>query len=214
MDYLKTKNDSIKYTDEQRLEIEQRFRESRKRMVFATITYFVFFFVSLYPLITSKSNTIRWSILALWVAGGIALWWYNRIYWRCPVCSKHWDLEQIFASAVWDYCPECGVPLTRTPREILTSTLSEERLAVLRHELRRRRRWRSVTIGLFVALVIVAGLFAKYKGLDRSATQILALTVGAVLCVVIFYLSRCLNCQKGLVMGARWCCPRCGILYR
>jgi rubredoxin len=207
-------NGSIKYTDEQLLEIQQRFRESRKRMIFAAVTYFVLFFVSLYPFITTRYNTIRWSILVFWVAGGIALWWYNRVYWRCPVCSKHWDFEQIFASTVWDYCPECGAPLTRTPREILTSTLTQESLALLRHEFRRRRRWVKVTLGVSIQLIIVTVAVAEYKGLGRNATQIVAVTVGAVLCVVILYLSRCLNCKKGLIMGARWCCPRCGISYR
>lgn len=207
-------NGSIKYTDEQLLETQQRFRESRKRMIFAAVTFFVLFFVSLYPLITTKYNTIRWLILALWIAGGIALWWYNRICWRCPVCSKHWDFEQIFASTVWDYCPECGVPLTRTPREMRPSTLAQETLCTLRSEFRRRRKWVKVTIGISVPLIIVTVALAEYKGLDRYATRILATTVGAVFCVLILYLSRCLNCKKGLVMGSRQRCPRCGISYR
>lgn len=207
-------NDSIKYTEKQLLEIEQRFHRVRKKMIFVTITYFAFFFVSLYALIIIKYNGIWLSILALLLAGGVALWWYNRIYWRCPSCSKHWDLEQIFASTAWDYCPDCGAPLTRAPHEMPASTLAQETLVALRSGFRRRRRWKNLTIGLFVPLVIVTGLLAEYKGLGRDATQILAITVGAVLCVVIFYLSRCLNCKKGLVRGTRWCCPRCGISYR
>jgi len=207
-------NDSIKYTEKKLLEIDQRFHESRKRMIFAAITYFVLCFVSLYPLITTRYNTIRWSILVFWVAGGVALWWCNRIYWRCPVCSKHWDLQQIFASTTWDYCPDCGAPLTKASHEMPATTLAQETVVALRSGFRRRRRWKNVTIGLFLPLVIGTGLLAEYKGLGRDATQILAIAVGAVLCVVIFYLSQCLNCKKGLVLGTRWHCPRCGISYR
>jgi len=207
-------NDSIKYTEKQLLEIEQHFHELRERMIFVAITYFVLFFVSLYPLIATRYNTIRLLILVFWVAGGVALWSCNRMYWRCPVCLKHWSLEELFASRTWDYCPECGVPLTRTPREILASTLAQESLVVLRHEFRRRRRWVKVTIGVSIALIILTVALAEYKGLGRYATRILATAVGAVFCVVILYLSRCLNRKKGLVLGTRWRCPRCGISYR
>jgi hypothetical protein len=201
---------STGYTEKQRMDIEQRFRETRHKVLRANIAYFVIFFASLYPLIA----TGWWLILAMWLVGGVALWWYNRTHWRCPACVTRWDLQQILASSTWDFCPDCGAPLTRTLREMIAATLTQDRLEMLKCEFRRRRRWRKVAIGVFIPLIIVILAIADFKGFGRDAVRMFGAAAGAVFFAIILNFSRCLNCKKGIAMGANWRCPRCGVSYR
>ncbi len=201
------------FTEKQKMEFEKRFRDARQKIARAFVAYFIFFFVSFIPLIKINNDFIRWSILILWIVGGISLWWHFREYWRCPSCAKRWDSQQLFASNHWDYCPDCGAPLTRTPREMRVPLYLDSH-EVLKRQFRRRRRLSNIALGLLIPVSIAILIIARNKGLGRDGSRILGAVLGALSLGVVLSLSRCLNCKKGIVMGSSWRCPRCGVSFR
>ena len=106
-----------------------------------TGAYFAMFFGSL-ALLLIAPNSIRdpWfaaTVLSAWFVGGIGLWLYARMRWRCPACGKRSDWMQTLASLGWQFCPHCGVPLLRRSPET-SSTAETHDLRSLKARFERR----------------------------------------------------------------------------
>ena len=201
------------FSEKQQMEFEHYFRDMHQKLTRAFVSFFVFFFLSFVPLIKIHTQFIAWTVLILWISGGTVLWWYFRKYWKCPACAKRWDTQQLFASKRWDYCPDCGAPLTRSPRE-MRIPLNLDSHEALKREFRRRRRLSSIALGLLIPVSILILIMAQNKGLGREGSRFLGAVLGAVLLGIVVSLSRCLNCKKGIVMGSSWRCPHCGVSFK
>ncbi len=201
------------FTEKQKIEFEKSYRDAYQKIVRAFVAFFAFFFISLIPLLKINNDFVRWAILLLWLGGGISLWWLFRQYWKCPACSKRWDSQQIFASRHWDYCPDCGAPLTRSPREARIP-LNLDSHDNLKRQFRHRRRLSNIALSVLIPVSIVILVLAQSRGIGREANRILGAVLGSITLGVALGLSRCLNCKKGIVMGSSWRCPRCGVSFR
>ena len=71
------------FTEHQRRQFEERFREARRKIILADVAYFSFLIVSVFLLIGLREEAVRGTVSAF-VAGSLALWWYHRRLWRCP----------------------------------------------------------------------------------------------------------------------------------
>jgi hypothetical protein len=199
------------YTDVEKIHLEEQFRELRRRVTLANVTFFVFFFASFFLLVYIKDEGFLKGLVIFWLLVGLALIRFNWKVWRCPACSKRWDLQQLFASTHWDYCPKCAAPLKRVPKESRQVNLSENQIRELQEKFKRNRWWGNIALALLVFLLIVALVVLDAKGFSDSELELIGIILGGVFTSIYFVLSRCVNCKKGLILGRASHCYLCGV---
>ncbi len=199
------------YTDVDKIHLEEQFREVRRRVTLANVTFFVFFFASFFLLIYIKDEGFLKGLVIFWLLVGLALIRFNRKTWRCPACSRRWELQQLFASAYWDYCPQCAAPLRRAPRVPHHVNLNEKQIRELQEKFKRNRWWGNIALALLVPLLIVVLVVLDAKGFSDSELELIAIILGGVSTSIYFSLSRCVNCKRGLILGRASHCYLCGV---
>jgi len=199
------------YTDVDKIHLEEQFREVRRRVTLANVTFFVFFFASFFLLIYIKDEGFLKGLVIFWLLVGLALIRFNRKTWRCPACSRRWELQQLFASAYWDYCPQCAAPLRRAPRVPHHVNLNENQIRELQEKFKRNRWWGNIALALLVPLLIVVLVVLDAKGFSDSELKLIAIILGGVSTSIYFSLSRCVNCKRGLILGRASHCYLCGV---
>ena len=199
------------YTDVDKIHLEEQFREVRRRVTLANVTFFVFFFASFFLLVYIKDEGFLKGLVIFWLLVGLALIRFNRKTWRCPACSRRWELQQLFASAYWDYCPECAAPLRRAPRVSHHVNLNENQIRELQEKFKRNRWWGNIALALLVPLLIVVLVVLDAKGFSDSELELIAIILGGVSTSIYFSLSRCVNCKRGLILGRASHCYLCGV---
>ena len=199
------------YTDVDKIHLKEQFRELRRRVTLANVTFFVFFFASFFLLVYIKDESFLKGLVIFWLLVGLALIRFNRKTWRCPACSRRWELQQLFASAYWDYCPECAAPLRRAPRVSHHVNLSEHQIRELQEKFKRNRCWGNIALALLVPLLIVVLVVLDAKGFSDSELELIAIILGGVFTSIYFSLSRCVNCKRGLILGRASHCYLCGV---
>lgn len=193
------------------IHLEEQFRELRRRVTLANVTFFVFFFASFFLLVYIKDESFLKGLVIFWLLVGLALIRFNRKTWRCPACSRRWELQQLFATAYWDYCPECAAPLRRVPRVSHHTDLDEREIEGLQRRFKRNRWWGNIALALFVPLTIVVLVFLDAKGFSDSELKLIGIILAGVLTTIYFVLSRCVHCKKGLILGRAKHCYLCGV---
>jgi len=199
------------YTDVDKIHLEEQFREVRRRVTLANVTFFVFFFASFFLLVYIKDEGFLKGLVIFWLLVGLALIRFNRKTWRCPACSRRWELQQLFASAYWDYCPECAAPLRRAPRVSHHVNLNENQIRELQEKFKRNRWWGNIALAFLVPLLIVVLVVLDAKGFSDSELELIAIILGGVSTSIYFSLSRCVNCKRGLILGRASHCYLCGV---
>lgn len=199
------------YTDVEKIGLEGKFRELRRKIILVNVTFFVFFFASLLLLLTIKGETFLQGLVIFWLVVGLALFRFNRRRWRCPACSRRWDLQQLFASTYWDYCPECAAPLRRFPRVSRHTTLDQHDIEELQQQFKRNQRWGNIVLTLSIPLLIGVLVILDARGFSDSELKLVGITLGGVLTTIYFVLSRCVNCKRGLLLGRASHCYLCGV---
>jgi uncharacterized protein with PIN domain len=199
------------YTDVDKIHLEEQFREVRRRVTLANVTFFVFFFASFFLLIYIKDEGFLKGLVIFWLLVGLALIRFNRKTWRCPACSRRWELQQLFASAYWDYCPQCAAPLRRAPRVPHHVNLNENQIRELQEKFKRNRWWGNIALALLVPLLIVVLVVLDAKGFSDSELKLIGIIFGGVFTSIYFSLSRCVNCKRGLILGCASHCYLCGV---
>ena len=199
------------YTDVEKIRLEGQFRELRRRVTFTNVTFFVLFFASILLLVYTKDESFLKGLVILWLVGGLALVAFNRRVWRCPACSRRWDLQQLFASTYWDYCSACGAPLRRVPRVSRHTTLEDDDIEEFRRKFKRNQWWGNITLALFMPLLIVLLFVLNARGFSDSEIELIGIMFGGVLTAIYFVSSRCVRCKRGLILGRAKHCSLCGV---
>jgi len=203
------------YTDVDKIHLKEQFRELRRRVTLANVTFFVFFFASFFLLVYIKDEGFLKGLVIFWLLVGLALIRFNRKTWRCPACSRRWELQQLFASAYWDYCPECAAPLRRAPRVSHHVNLNENQIRELQEKFKRNRWWGNIALAFLVPLLIVVLVVLDAKGFSDSELKLIGIIFGGVFTSIFtsiyFSLSRCVNCKRGLILGRASHCYLCGV---
>ncbi len=199
------------YTDVEKIHLDSEFRELRRKVAFANVSFFVFFFASLFPLLHIKDEAFRIGLVTLWGVGGFALIRYNRRLWRCPACSQRWEVQQIFASTYWDYCPKCAAPLRRVPRLSRQTNLDEHEIGELQRKFTRNQQWGKIALALFFPLLIALLVVLDAKGFNDSQLQLVGIIFGGIYTTIYFVLSRCVNCKRAVMLGSAKHCYLCGV---
>ena len=199
------------YTDVDKIHLKEQFRELRRRVTLANVTFFVFFFASFFLLVYIKDEGFLKGLVIFWLLVGLALIRFNRKTWRCPACSRRWELQQLFASAYWDYCPQCAAPLRRAPRVPHHVNLNENQIRELQEKFKRNRWWGNIALALLVPLLIVVLVVLDAKGFSDSELKLIGIIFGGVFTSIYFSLSRCVNCKRGLILGRASHCYLCGV---
>lgn len=201
-------------TDVEKIRLEAQFRELRRRVTFANVTFFVFFVTSILFLVYAKDEAFLKGVVILWVVGGLALAGFNRRLWRCPACSRRWELQQLFASTYWNYCPECAAPLRRVPRVPPHPDLDQHAVEELQRKFKRNHRWRNTALALIVPLLIGLLVLLDAKGFSDSELELITIICGGVLTAIYFVLSKCVVCKRGLILGRAKHCTLCGVKFQ
>jgi uncharacterized protein (DUF983 family) len=160
------------------------------------------------------------ALLVLGLAAScLQLWRVHRRHWRCPDCGAGWDLKDGFASAHWNHCQACGVPLRAAPAHSAVERTALREFEELPSEelvkrFVRRRRWGMAgALGVFAA-GLAALLWSQGRGWGGFAQNAVVAAFAGLVTAIVMLSARCPRCRIGIVAGRDRHCQRCGLLLR
>ncbi|HEX9757590.1 MAG TPA: hypothetical protein VGB26_07285 [Nitrospiria bacterium] len=196
---------------EEKYRLEQQFQALRDKVL---RTHFIFLFLFFAPLLLflfEPDQKLLIGVPVLWILGGVVLFWYNRKYWRCPHCSQRWNVPHIITSGNWEFCPKCGVSLKRISNRPHLKFMDPHRLEEIQTKFERNQKFRNMLASTGFPLIFIFWASLQRQNLSHTELGIIVIAVGVIFIGTYVFLSRCTNCQKGIILHKDRFCARCGI---
>lgn len=206
--------DSQELSGEEKYRLEQKFQNTRSQVIRTHITILIFLLASLILFFFAPDQHLLIGVAILWITGGLVLFWYNRKYWRCPSCSQRWKVPHLLTSHYWEFCPKCGVPLKRVSTRPHYETFEKLPKGEIQTKFERNQKVRNMLASTGIPIIFILWGSLQSQNLSTRGLGIIVISAGIVFLGTYLYLSRCTNCQKGIIMHRDTFCTRCGVKFK